>query len=273
MSMLAEIRRGLAVSIAIFTFAFPPSALAQAAEEKGLAISVEARRRDTGFGDSSAELLMVLRGRGGDEKRRELRATTLEVPSDGNKTVVIFGSPLDVKGTALLTYSHRTGDDDQWLYLPALKRVKRIGSSNKSGPFMGSEFTYEDLASQEVEKFTHRWIRDEACPGQEFESLQCFVVERLPVDADTGYSRQVAWIDRNEYRTVQIEYYDSKASLLKTLTLTRYKQYLGRYWRANEMLMVNRQTGKSTRLIWTKYAFGTGLTESDFTPQALTRGR
>ena len=274
--MNSEIRRGLAASIVLFALVFSLFALAQTAEEKaerGLAIAAEARRRDTGFGDSSAELLMILRGRGGDEKRRELRATTLEVRNDGNKTIVIFDSPIDVKGTALLTYSHRTGDDDQWLYLPALKRVKRIGSSNKSGPFMGSEFTYEDLASQEVEKFTHRWIRDEACPGQEFESLQCFVVERLPVDADSGYSRQVAWIDRNEYRTVQIEYYDRKASPLKTLTLTRYKQYLGRYWRSNEMLMVNRQTGKSTRLIWTKYAFGTGLTENDFTPQALTRGR
>ena len=74
---------------------------------------------------------MILRGRGGDEKRRELRATTLEVRNDGNKTIVIFDSPLDVKGTALLTYSHRTGDDDQWLYLPALKRVKRIGSSRR----------------------------------------------------------------------------------------------------------------------------------------------
>jgi hypothetical protein len=187
--------------------------------------------------------------------------------------VVIFDSPPDVKGTALLTYAHREGADDQWLYLPALKRVKRIGSSNKSGPFMGSEFSYEDLASQEIEKYNHKWVRDESCPGEEFESLTCFVIERYPVDANSGYSRQTVWIDRNEYRTVKVEYYDRKGSLLKTLTLGAYKRYAGRYWRSGEMRMINHQTGKSTQLLWSGYTFRGGLTESDFTPEALTRGR
>ena len=258
----------------LFVFAWSPSGgRAPTDAEKGLAIAVEADRRDSGFGDISAELVMILRGRSGDEKTRELRSQVLERADDGDRSLVVFESPADVKGTALLTFSHKTGDDDQWLYLPALKRVKRIGSSNKSGPFMGSEFAYEDLASQEIEKFTYKWLRDEACPGGEYDSLKCFVIEQYPIDTDSGYSRQVVWIDQGEYRTVKVEYYDRKSSLFKTLVMKGYQQYLGRFWRAGEMLMDNQQTGKSTRLVWTQYKFRTGLTENDLSPQALTRVR
>ncbi len=119
-------------------------------EERGLAIAVEADRRDAGFEDFTAELTMVLRNRHGQESRRAMRTRNLEQESDGDKSLVIFDQPNDIRGTALLTFSHKTGDDDQWLYLPALKRVKRISSSNKSGPFVGSVFAYEDISSQEV---------------------------------------------------------------------------------------------------------------------------
>jgi outer membrane lipoprotein-sorting protein len=250
-----------------------PFAIGQSAEERGRMIAIEARRHDLGFGDTSAKLRMVLRSRDGNEKQRELRSKTLEVSNDGNKDLVTFDSPPDVAGTAVLTYSHRKGDDDQWLYLPALKRVKRIASSNNSGPFLGSEFAYEDLGSQEVEKFTYRWLRDERCPVEEFAAAGCFVIERFPVEKNSGYSRQVVWMDRNAYRTLKVDYYDRKGALLKTLTASGYKQYLERYWRPAEMLMVNHQTGKSTRLIWSDYRFRGGLSESDFRPEALVRGR
>ena len=250
-----------------------PVALRQTAEERGLAIAVEADRRDRGFGDSTAALRMVLRSRGGDERSRELRSRVLERPDQGDRSLVVFDDPPDVRGTALLTYANRVGDDDQWLYLPALKRVRRIAASNRSGPFMGSEFSYEDLASQVVEKFTYRWLRDEACPGEGFDSLTCYVIERRPVKASSGYSRQVLWIDQKEYRTVKIDYYDRREVLLKTLSLSRYEQHAGRFWRAGNMLMSNHQTGQNTRLVWSGYKFGVGLRENDFTPQALARAR
>jgi hypothetical protein len=264
----------IAVVAAALAFACPPfAALAQSPEERGRAIAVEARDRDTGFGDSSAVLVMILRDARGEETTRELRSQVLERPGDGDRSLVIFDSPRDVRGTAMLTHANRVGEDDQWLFLPALKRVRRIASANRSGPFMGSEFAYEDFASQEVEKFSHRWLRDEPCPGPQYASLTCFVVERRPVDPNSGYSRQVVWIDQAEYRTVRIDYHDRREARLKSLVLGEYKQYLGRFWRAGEMLMTNHQTGKSTRLDWRRYEFGTGLRESDFTPQGLTRVR
>lgn len=246
----------------------PTGVGAETAEEKGLAIAVEAENRDTGFGDFVAELTMLLRNRQGDESTRYMRVRTLEVVSNGDKSLTIFDEPPDVKGTALLTFSHKTEPDDQWLYLPALKRVKRIASRNKSGPFMGSEFAYEDIASQEVEKYTYKYLRDDVYDGQD-----CFVIERYPVDPFSGYTRQIVWMDKAEYRPLKVHYYDRKNASLKTLTLTDYKQYLEQFWRADNMLMVNHQTGKSTLLTWKNYRFGNGLQERDFNRNSLKRAK
>ena len=243
-------------------------AIAQTPEDRGLEIAKEADRRDTGWGDSSAELVMILRNASGAETTRDLEIKTLEQLDDGDQSLVVFNTPRDVKGTALLTYSHKTGEDDQWLYLPALKRVKRIASNNQSGPFMGSEFAYEDMSSQEVEKFTYKFLRDEEAAGQ-----ACFVVERYPTDENSGYTRQVAWIDQEHYRLLKVDFYDRKNELLKTLTATGYEVYLDKFWRPARMEMVNHVTGKSTVLEWSDYSFGNGFTERDFDQNSLKRAR
>jgi len=239
---------------------------AQTAEQRGLEIATEADRRDTGFHDSQASMRMILRNKQGDESIREIRVRTLEQLDDGDKSLTIFDKPADVRGTNFLTFTHKTGPDDQWLYLPALKRVKRISSRNKSGPFMGSEFAYEDLSSQEIEKYTYKYLRDEAC-GE----LQCFVIERIPVDRYSGYTRQLAWLDQQEYRPQKIVFYDRKNAKLKTLVYSNYQQYLDKYWRAHDMFMENHQTGKSTRLVWEEYSFQSGLKERDFDRNSLKR--
>jgi len=256
--------------LAVFCIAVPPAPTrAEDPVEKGLAIARETDLRGKGFQDSTADMLMTLRNRHGEESIREIRIRTLEVEGDGDKSLTIFDSPLDVKGTAFLNYTHKVGDDDQWLYLPALKRVKRISSRNKSGSFMGSEFSYEDIASQEIEKYTYKWLRDEIYEGHD-----CFVSERYPVDTqNSGYSRQVAWVDKDEYRAWKVEYYDRKDYLLKTLEISGYQQYLDRYWRAAAMNMVNHQTGKSTLLQFSNYRFRTGLTDKDFNENSLKRAR
>ena len=235
---------------------------------RGLAIAVEADRRDAGFGDLTAEMVMVLRNRHGQESRRDIRLRTLEVDGDGDKSLSIFDRPRDVEGTAFLSFSHTTGNDDQWLYLPALSRVKRISTSNKSGPFMGSEFSYEDISSQEVDEYTYTWIRDETLDG-----VGMYVVERVPVDKNSGYTKLITWIDREHFRTMKVEFYDRKGSLMKTLTPEGFHQYLEQFWRPDVMNMVNHQTGKSTVLDWTNYQFQTGLSDRDFDRNALKRAR
>ncbi|MGD8500659.1 MAG: outer membrane lipoprotein-sorting protein [Phycisphaerales bacterium] len=258
-----------ALELALILLLFSPVATAQSPEEKGLAIAREADKRDTGFGDFTANMQMILMNKHGQKSERKIRIRTLEVKEDGDKSLTIFDTPRDVKGTAFLNFTHKVGDDDQWLFLPALKRVKRISSRNKSGSFMGSEFAYEDISSQEPEKYTYKWIRDE-----EYEDQECFVVDYYPVDKkNSGYTKQVTWLDKKEYRVWKVEYCDRKNSLLKTLTCKDYRKYLDKYWRPDQMYMVNHQTGKSTRLIMSNYKFRTGLKDSDFNQNSLRRVR
>jgi outer membrane lipoprotein-sorting protein len=257
------------VSIASALFvAIPMSTSAQTPEDRGLEIATEADRRDTGWGDSQASMLMTLRNKKGQESVREIRNKSMEMEGDGDKALSIFDSPADVKGTAFLSFTHAIDPDDQWLYLPAIKRVKRIASANKSGPFMGSEFAFEDLSSQELEKYNYKYIRDEQLDG-----VDMFVVERTARYQHSGYTRQVAWIDQEHYRAFKIEYYDRRDALLKTLTQHEYQLYLDKYWRPGRMEMQNQQTGKSTTILWEDYSFASGLTDRDFDQSTLRRAR
>ena len=246
----------------------PSVGFAASAQETGLKIATEARERQKGYGNFTASLTMILRNKRGQESTREVRLKVIEVEGDGDRTLFVFDRPRDVKGTAFLVHAHKDEPDEQWLYLPALKRVKRISSSNQSGSFMGSEFSYEDMGAVEVGKFTHRHLRDEPCGD-----LECTVLERIPVSRDSGYSRQLVWFDREELRTMQVQYFDRRDEHLKTLVVEDYNKYLDRYWRSGKLTMTNRLTGKSTVLNWSDYEFGTDLDVGDFTRTALKRVR
>ena len=256
------------ISLILFGTGVTATTAAKTPQEKGLEIAKENDKRDNGFKDYKADAIMILKNKQGDESTRYLRFKVLEVQGDGDKNITIFDRPRDIKNTAFLNFTHPLGNDDQWLYLPALKRVKRISSANKSGPFVGSEFAYEDLTSQEVEKYSYKWIRDE-----EFEGEKSFVVEYYPEYENSGYTRQVVWIDQKNYKTLKVDFYDRKNSLLKTLTYKGYKQYLGQYWYPDEMFMVNHQTGKSTQLVWKNYKFRNGLSSKHFNKNSLKRAR
>ena len=240
---------------------------AQSPEEKGLSIVQEADMRDQGFKDITANMLMILKNKHGQESNREMRIKTLEVEADGDKNLFVFDNPRDVKGAAFLSFTHKIDNDEQWIYLPALKRVKRISSQNKSGSFMGSEFSYEDMSNPEVEKYTYKWIRDEVYDG-----LDSYVVESYPVDKEnSGYARMLRWIDKSEYSLLKVEFYDRKNSHLKTMTISGYAKYADKHWRADELNMVNHQNGKSTQIIFSNYIFMSDLNDSDFTTNSLSR--
>ena len=198
---------------------------------------------------------------------------TLEVQDEsvGDKSILVFQEPADIEGTALLSHAQILEQDNQWLYLPALKRVKRISSKNKSGPFVGSEFAYEDFTAQELGKYDYKFLREEPCPNAP--SLTCNVTERTPKYEFSGYTKQIGWSDQTDKQQRQIEYYDRKGDLLKTLTFEGYKQYEGKYWRAHELKMVNHQTGKKTDFLFEDYKFGIGLDDNDFVKGVLKRVR
>lgn len=259
----------LAAMLLVTSSVFVTSAYAETPADKGLKIAKLADASDQGFADFTADMVMTLKNRAGSTSRRTIRIKTLEGKNDGDKSLSLFDEPADVKGTAMLTFSHGLKADDQWLYLPALKRVKRINSRNKSGPFMGSEFAFEDISSQEVEKYTYKYLREEACgDGNKW---KCHVIERVPAYKYSGYTKQVAWIDTKAYRPTKIMFYDRKSSLLKTLVQSNFKVYAGKHWRPGVMNMQNHQSGKSTILQYNNYKFKTGLSSRDFNKKSLAR--
>jgi outer membrane lipoprotein-sorting protein len=262
-------------AIVFVVAALPFAAQAETPEEKGLAIANEAQRRNEGWVDSKVEAKMILENKHGEKSERNMRLRALEVISDtdGDKSLTYFLSPADVQGTALLSFTHFKTPDDQWLYLPALKRVKRIASANKSGSFVGSEFAFEDLLAQEVPRFTYKFLREEPCPTEEAKGLSCFVSERFPTYENSGYTRQVSWVDKKDYQVRKLEFYDRKSEHSKTLMFTGYKQYLGRYWRAHTLAMENHQTGKKTTLSFGSFELNAKVDQSEFDPDALGRLR
>ncbi|MEM7361332.1 MAG: outer membrane lipoprotein-sorting protein [Pseudomonadota bacterium] len=235
---------------------------------KGLEIAKESKARDLGWGNSQSEMVMTLRNKKGQEVVRNMRSKALEVEGDGDKALTIFDTPADVRGTVFLSFSHITEADDQWIFLPALKRVKRIASRNKSGPFLGSEFAFEDLSSFEVEKNTYNYLRDETMNG-----MDMFVSEMRPVDKYSGYTRMVAWIDKEHYRVHKIDFYDRRDTLLKTLTIEDYNLYKDKYWRAHKQYMVNHKNGKSTDIEIKNLTFDVELSDADFNENRMQRAR
>ncbi len=262
-----------AIAFWIGAVALTPLALAEGPPEsdpKAFEIAARSDRSDNGFGDSEVEMQMILRNAAGQESTRTLRLSTLEKETEdvGDKSLIVFDTPRDVEGTALLSHAQILEPDNQWLYLPALKRVKRISSANKSGPFVGSEFAFEDFTSQELNKYSYTYVGEEEVDG-----LSHDIVERHPLYENSGYTRQVSWVDQDVFQTRKVDFYDRKGDLLKTLLFEDYREYDGGVWRAHTMKMTNHQTGKTTDLIYSDYAFNSGLNERDFVKGVLERIR
>jgi len=246
--------------IALIAFGFVN---AQSPEEKGLEIAIAAEKAVLGFQSTSVNIKMILKNKNGQTSERDLTTRTLELTEDGDKSLIVFNSPKDVKGTSTLTFTHKIGSDDQWLFLPSIQRVKRISSNNKSGPFVGSEFAYEDLSSQEIEKYTYKFLE---------ENGGLLSVEQDPVDPKSGYTRRIVTYNKDKgYRIEKVDFYDRKNSLLKTLTYTEYKLYKDKFWRAGIFHMANIQSHKETTLEFSEYNFDANLSDDDFTQVALKR--
>ena len=198
---------------------------------------------------------------GGGQSVRKFDFKARNIPN-GNQNLLVFSWPGDIRETSLLTIGATGRDDDQWIFLPAAQRVKRISSSSRSGSFVGSEFAYEDMVDQGLDDFTYLWVREEGC---------CNVVETYP-KFSSGYSKEVVWFDKKTGLPTQIEYYPKRGSKQKTLTVSGYNKY-GNVWRPGLMHMENSLNGRSTDLAWSGFKFNVGLADSEFSTRAMERGQ
>jgi len=216
----------------------------------------------SGFKSSIANMSMILINEANQKIERKLIIKTLEDKNDEDKTLLIFLSPADIKNTKLLTYNHLHKSDSQWIYLPALKRIKRISSSNKSGSFMGSEFSYEDIANNNYKKYNYN--------GTLKQQNNFFITTRIPKDKNSGYSKQIVYQDKESFLVKKIEYFDRKHELLKIALFDKFEKIKG-IWSIKQITMSNIQTGKKTILIWDNIKLFANLKNKDFKKRVLKR--
>jgi len=231
-------------------------------EQKAQAVLDEMGHRNAGWRDFTADVQMSLQDPSGGNAERSFTVKLLEKGDSGDQSLIVFSSPSDMKGTAVLSHASASGDDEQWLYLPSSHRVKRISSGNRNGSFVGSEFSFEDLTSADARKYRWQYTGQETCG-----TAKCLVLSAVPKDASSAYSRRVIVVDQ-ELRVSRVELYDRKAQLQKTLTYADW-QKVGRYDRARTWTMKNAQSGKATTLHFSTMKLDSKYVAADFGPDKL----
>ena len=263
----AASRLGAACIIALLLVAWLTEPAAAQDQARGLAIMREQEEANRGFQSETALVRMLLIDASEGRSERIMDVRRLEGSGDeGDKTLIVFKTPTDINGTGLLTYQNATGDDDQWLYLPALKRVRRIAAANRASSFVGSEFTYEDLVPLDLARYTFRHLRDDTHAG-----APVWVVESIPRAKDSGYSRIEMLVSKDTHQTLRATFYDKRGELLKAARFEQWTRQDGKWWRPGSITMENAQTGKSTVLETQQMKVRAGLTARDFTTRALER--
>ncbi len=230
-----------------------------------LEVALKSEAKMSGYKDAISKMTMTLINARGQEKVRTMNMKILE-GKDEDKSLMEFLTPADVKGTKFLSYEHVDKDDDQWLYLPALKRVKRIASKNKSGSFMGSEFSYEDLSAFNPKKYNYSGD----AKLSKLDGADVYVGQSVPKSKYSGYTKLVSYIDAKTFLPRKVEYFDRKKKLLKTSYFGAYKKY-GDVYRMTKITMKNVQNDKTTILVWSDETIKNGLKDRDFHKRYLKR--
>ena len=243
------------------------TALAEPEEsaDKARAIMLESEHRNFDrYGDLRLDEEVIVENRWGKEVTRHLKVFLLEVLGEGEKGLIVFQSPADVKGVASLFHTHKKEADDMWMFFPRQRRIRRVSTDNKGGAFMGTDFSIEDAVHYEPEKYTYSWLREEIHDGED-----CFVIERFPLERSSTYSSQVIWIDKKHYRVLKADHYNRRGRFTKTLHFFGYKEYFKDHWRPGKMKMINHVDQSITRVLMKNWSFNVGLRESVFTLNGL----
>lgn len=225
----------------------PPTFETADANVYGAQIASYVDRFDQGWKDEVTQGEMTLFDADGDSVRRAFSRMALEKPGEGDKFIIKFLSPAEIKGVAALTHENPGSSDDNWLYLPANKRVRRVSGANNMASFQGTEFTYEDLSNIDPTEYEWRFL-EETTLEREGEEVPVLRLDAKPTYADTGYSHLVVYVHGTTWRHERIEYYDKAGRHLKTRDSSKWQHVHERFWREDRLEMTNHQTGKRTVL-------------------------
>ena len=250
-----------------------PAAPVRADDAKAREIMQKVNDRDDGDNET-AQVRMVLIDKAGHQRVRELKSFRKDKGKD-TQTIMFFQSPADVKGTGFLTYDYDESgkDDDQWLYLPALRKSKRIASSDKSGSFMGSDFNYSDMTRPDLQDFDYTLVKEEEVDGHKTWQIQA--VPRTAAKKDeTGDEKSMAWVRQDNYVVVRGIRWVYQSPRLKFMKVNKLEQIDG-VWVTTEMQMVTREgqaTVHATVLQFNDVRFNQKLSPDIFTVRQLEKG-
>lgn len=235
------------------------------AQLTGTEIIEKVYTRPTGD-DQTSILTMTLTNKQGKQRIRKIKQFTKDF-GDVEKSIMFFQSPADIKNTSFMNWTYDSDQsDDQWIYLPALKKNKRISSDSKSDYFMGSDFTYDDLGDRKLEADKHILLRTETVNNKE-----CYVIESVSLDEDYMYSKTITWINKSNFIGVKKEFYDEDEDLLKILSIKDFEKISG-FWIINNSEMKNIQNGHKTTMVLSDVKINTGVSTSKFTERMMMRG-
>ncbi|MGR3219863.1 MAG: outer membrane lipoprotein-sorting protein [Candidatus Anammoxibacter sp.] len=222
----------------------------------------------------SRTIIMKLIDRSGKKRLRETRGFR-KYYGDEKRTVIFYTSPRNIKDTALLTidYAEPAKDDDQWLYMPALRKVRRISASNRGDYFLGTDFTYEDLKKEskiDLNDYNVTTVGEGVVDDH-----RCYIVEGIPVDnkiaKELGYGKVHQWVDVEIWMTRKSIMWDLKGNLLKTIKFSDIRN-VQNIWTVHEMVAENHKTGHRTIFTFKDVDYKNTVEDSLFTEQALRRG-
>lgn len=251
------------IAVLLFSTAFAQNSMAQYTGQKIMENVYNIPKGN----DIQGELTMTLTNSKGEKRVRKLKQY---IKDDGNseKKIMFFISPADVKGTSFMNWSYTSGkDDDQWIFLPALKRTKRISSDDKGDYFMGSDFTYDDLGDRHPNEDNHILLKEENVNG-----VACYVVESKPKESGYMYSKTITWVSKENFIGVKREFYDPTGNLLKILEIGRFEKISG-FWTILETEMKNVKKNHSTSMVFSNVKINTGIDDSRFTERSMSLGQ
>ncbi len=218
---------------------------------------------------SQSELTMTIVNKRGKKRVRKLKSYSMEVGND-EKTLMFFDYPGDVKGTGFLTWNYdKIGkDDDKWLYLPAMKKTRRIsGSSAKKDYFMGTDFTYDDMGDRNIDEDTHKLLGQETINGH-----KCWKIQSTSKDKRDIFSKKIIWLRQDVLIPEKVDYYDKMGKLHRRMVINKIEKK-GKYQVILKMTMTNVQTKHKTIIEFNKMELDKPMDESKFSVKTLEKGR
>lgn len=233
---------------------------------------MEAYREQDRTEDTAVEMRMSIVGPRGGARQRTVSQWTKTLPDDSRMQLIRFLSPADVEGTGFLSIEHLDGEDDDWLYLPALRKTRRIAGTDKRESFVGTDFSYEDLEAERLDEHRYEVVGTEVLDG-----VEAWIVEAVPTDPEkveeTAYGRRELWVSRDHAVILQAKYYDEDGTYVKRLRAEDVRQVAGSdKWRAHRLTMEDIQNGGRTVLEVTEFRIDQGVPEDYFSQRYLKRG-